>query len=101
MPFINLWWKIKKILLITKSVFKNTNININMKRRVIMWEYTVVKLGSNSNKNTDILNKKSAEGWELVSTSPVSRLSTQNGNMVTDIQAFLRRKTDKSNAILG
>lgn len=60
-----------------------------------MYEYAVVKLGSSSGKNTELLNKKATEGWELVSTSPVSRLSQQNGNMVTDIQAFLRRPVTK------
>jgi len=60
----------------------------------MMFEYEVIKLGSSSGKNQDMLNKKAEEGWELVSTSPVTRnvkTGDMAGQVVTDIQAFLKR----------
>lgn len=98
MPLINSWWRIKKLFCNIRLVFTK-QITINLRRPIMEYEYNVVKLGSNSSKNADLLNKKSSEGWELVSTSPVTRMSQSNGNMVTDIQAFLKRK--KTNRVIS
>jgi len=102
MPLINKWWKIVQ-LVNTLYKFALTDIKIP-KRSKKMFEYEVIRLGSNNIKNKEMLNKKAEDGWELVSTSPVSRqvkTGEMMGQVVTDIQAFLRKPTkglSKSNS---
>lgn len=61
-------------------------------RKTSMYEYSVVRLGSSPTKNQDMLNKKSAQGWELVTAATVSKQSNATGAYVNEIQAILRKE---------
>lgn len=93
MPLINKWWKLLKIIDLTKSlyisVFKRTK-----KNKDHTMEYSVVKLGSVAAKNAEMLNSKATEGWKLVSVVGVAKVGT-NGQIINDMQAFLERKLKK------
>lgn len=64
---------------------------LRLRRNNVAYEYKVLKLGSSSGKNENMINKQSEDGWELFSTVPMPRLAN-SGIVVNDIQAFFRRK---------
>lgn len=99
MPLINKWWKLLKIIDLTKSLFKNT-FKSTPKNKDHTMEYSVVKLGSVAAKNAEMLNVKATEGWKLVSVVGVAKVGS-NGQIINDMQAFLERKIKKPTVIKG